>query len=59
MDKSVPEEMVAPKVEMKEEALMYFTHTDFINILMSCEYEIENFAEALAHVCFANKKLSK
>ena len=26
---------------------------------MSCEYEIEEFVEALAHVTYANKKLSK
>lgn len=26
---------------------------------MSCEYEIDSFADALAHICFGNKKLSK
>ena len=38
---------------------MYFTNKDLINIIMSCEYDIDNFADALAHVCYGNKKLSK
>lgn len=57
MDK--PHERLEKQVLMTAEDLQYFTHTDFINIIMSCEYEIDNFAEALAHVCYANKKLSK
>ena len=38
---------------------MYFTNKDLINIIMNCEYDIDNFVDALAHVCYGNKKLSK
>lgn len=38
MDKSVPEVRVDTKVVMSAEALELFTHTDFMNIVMSCEY---------------------
>ena len=38
---------------------MYLTNKDLITIIMSCEYDIQNFSDALAHVCYGNKKLSK
>ena len=59
LDKTKERERVSQKTYMTDEALMYFTNKDLINIIMSCEYEIEDFSEALAHVSYANKKLSK
>ena len=44
---------------MTEEDLSFVTNSDLLNIIMSCEYEIEDYAEALAHVCFGDKKLTK
>ena len=58
-ERQAPAKRVSQTVFMTEEALMYFTNKDLINIIMSCEYDIDNFADALAHVCYGNKKLSK
>ena len=59
LDSQKPLERVSQKVDMTDEATEYFTNPDFIDLVIRCEYEIDSFADALAHVCFGNKKLSK
>lgn len=50
---------VSQDVFLSEEAMMFFTNKDLINVVMSCEYDIDDYSDAIAHVCHANKRLSK
>ena len=59
LDSQKPAERVSQRLMLTDEALQYFTNPDLINLVMSCEYEVDDFALALAHVCFGNKRLSK
>ena len=52
-------EKVSNKVQLSQESLDYLTNKELIKIIMNGEYEIDDYAKALAHVCFGNKKLTK
>ena len=59
MDPRKPKQIVTCKVMMSEEAVSYVTNTDLITLVMNFEYSVDNFSEALSHICYANKALTK
>ena len=58
-DTKLPKQRVGIEATISESNLAFFTNMDLLNIIMSCEYEIEEYAEALSHVCFGDKKLTQ
>ena len=54
-----PKTPLKDQLLISEQALEYFTNPDFINIVMYNSYQPQELGEALAHICYGNKKLSK
>ena len=51
--------MMTTRVDLSDVALEYFTNSDFFEIVMSNDYAVNDYARALAHVCYGNEELSK
>lgn len=58
-DYKAPKEILKEKILISDEAIEFLTNLDLFNIVMSNDYQQEQFGKALAHVCFENIKLSK
>ena len=59
LESDKPPEPVSTIVFVPEETKIVLASNDMINLIMSCEYECVAYSDALAHLCFGNKRLTK
>mmetsp|Transcript_1124 Transcript_1124/g.1913 ORF Transcript_1124/g.1913 Transcript_1124/m.1913 type:complete len:103 (-) Transcript_1124:2021-2329(-) len=51
--------MVEKRIDISDRAVEYFTNKDFFCLVMSCDYDVVDYAKALAHLCHSNVELSR